>query len=400
MEFSGYGATDVGRVRERNEDAYLVDDSLGLFAVADGLGGHAAGEVASRMALDRLATAVEERRGIVEATAADDDHSRLLRVLVRAGEQSAAAVYEAAQNDHKLVGMGTTLTALLCSGPRAVMVHAGDSQLHLHRDGRTEQLSTDHSMAWEVYRRGEATWSEARSGRYSHVLTRCLGTQSDVRLETLRLDVLPDDQFLLCTDGLIRHVPEPVELSGCVAAHPPEALPDQLVRLATGRGGEDNVTVVVTQARGTAEESAALLTLGEQRRHELALLRQIPPFAEIPFVHLLRLRRRAHVIEFAPGETVLERGGACVALVLILEGAVRVVPESGGAVELGVGEVFGAASLLAPYPARATITAPRGARTLALPRETFLPLTRRRPWLGVELLTGLAEWCTATRMPV
>lgn len=226
-------ASDVGRVRMVNEDLAL--ESMTLFAVADGMGGHAGGEVASRTAIDTL------RMEFGRHPSADG--------LADAVRQANAAVWERSLEDVDVRGMGTTLTvAALVStdnGDRLVMANVGDSRSYRFHDGQLTQLSHDHSVAEELVDRGELSEAEAAIHPHRHILTRALGVSDDVDVDLWQMTPEAGDRYLLCSDGLTNEVSE-TRIAKVLASTPdPKQAANQLVRLANDNGGNDNITVVV-----------------------------------------------------------------------------------------------------------------------------------------------------------
>jgi protein phosphatase len=228
--------TDVGLRRRGNEDRFAVDPELGLCLVADGMGGHSAGQVASTLAVATVLGTLRERKG------SDASTSEKLRAAL---EDANRAIYQAARQNPQYGGMGTTIVALLVEGERAAVAHVGDSRAYRVRAGRIRQLTDDHSMVGELLRRNEITADEAREHPQRHVLTRALGVRGHVQPDLAELTLAPGDRFVLCSDGLTNHLDDPeiaklasefVDLEACCAA---------LVALANRRGGEDNITVAV-----------------------------------------------------------------------------------------------------------------------------------------------------------
>lgn len=229
--------SDVGLHRPGNEDACLVQPPL--YAVADGMGGAQAGEVASTLAVATLG----------ERVAAGD-------ALAQAATAANAKIYEQAAADPEHSGMGTTLTAVCLRGSRAEVVHVGDSRLYLLRDGVLEQVSDDHSLVREWLRAGTITSDEAAASRYRNVLTRALGTEPDVTLDTRTLELRRGDLLVLSTDGLHSLVPD-VDIGAVLAAGGDlEVRARRLVSEAKNRGGYDNITVVLVRLDEEGEEPA------------------------------------------------------------------------------------------------------------------------------------------------
>lgn len=236
--------SDRGRKRLRNEDAYVCDAPL--FAVADGMGGAQAGELASRLA----ATALEERRRGErgEAAVASLVHEANARIYRRALEDPAAS------------GMGTTVTVALLDEQSGTMAigHVGDSRAYRIRNGVLEQLTTDHSLVAELVRSGQLTEDEASVHPHRAVITRALGTEPDVEVDTLTVALEPGDVYLLCSDGLTTMLQNEEVLAAASAADgDPERLAPLLVDAANDAGGEDNITVVVFEVVEHATEPDA-----------------------------------------------------------------------------------------------------------------------------------------------
>lgn len=242
--FAWGAATDVGRVRPSNEDAFVA--TPGLFAVADGMGGHRGGSVASRLALETL----RERFG-------SDDGPRTTERLVRAVEEANEALVARAEEDPDLRGMGTTLTAmaLVVEQDREVLgvVNVGDSRLYLLKDGELEQITEDHSLVATLERQGRITRAEAAVHPQRNILTRALGIDAKVMVDSWEILPIVGDRYLLCSDGLFNEVADGrIEATLRKLADPSEAA-HELVRLANEAGGHDNVTCVVVDVVADGE---------------------------------------------------------------------------------------------------------------------------------------------------
>jgi protein phosphatase len=235
MRLRGAAVSDVGRQRKANEDCYAVDADLGLFVVADGMGGHAAGQLASELCCRAMVDAVGGSRG--SGTLAE----RLRAAVLEASD----AIFSTARAQPEYQGMGTTVVATLVEGGRAALAHVGDSRAYRVREGRIRQLTDDHSLVGELVRRQEISADAAREHHLRHVLTRALGVRADVEPDLAELALEPGDVFVLCSDGLINHVHDD-EIAKLVSGDTDlEEACKRLVELANRRGGEDNTTVVV-----------------------------------------------------------------------------------------------------------------------------------------------------------
>lgn len=245
MSFQALGLTHQGKVRRNNEDAFWVDEKLGLLIVADGMGGHASGEVASAMAVNlihqHLLAAPKTLPPLPEGAS---NLSPRAQWLGRAVSQANAAIFEAASKQGEARGMGTTVVALWTKGRSFAAAHVGDSRLYLYREGRLHRLTRDHNLVSEQVAQGQLTAEEARFSESRHVLTRALGATADVEVEVVDHAARKGDLLLLCTDGLCTPVSDAEIEAVLRAVDRPEVSVQQLVELANLKGGPDNVTVV------------------------------------------------------------------------------------------------------------------------------------------------------------
>ena len=248
------GATDVGRKRDHNEDSFLVDENLRVFAVADGMGGHAGGGIASRLAVETLQAALRSWRDANPRAFQDMtslESSALPDLLRSAVEAACQAIFRRAQGVPALNGMGTTLTALLLNHRNAFVAHVGDSRLYLIRQGHILQISDDHSLVNEQLKAGVITPEEAKSSRFRNVITRSVGFEEDVIVDLLGLEIEKGDVFVICCDGLTNMVDDG-EIAAMAASESVQDLPLRLIGLANDRGGDDNITVVALRIEEVA----------------------------------------------------------------------------------------------------------------------------------------------------
>ncbi len=231
-------STHVGLRRRVNEDRYALAPDLGLYLVADGMGGHTAGQVASQLAAESSLRAVETLQ------AGSVSLSEKLRHAVDFANRE---IYSQARMQPELAGMGTTLVCLLAHEGRAALAHVGDSRAYLIRSGRIRQLTDDHSLVGELLRRREISEDAAREHPHRHVLTRALGVRKSVEPDLAEISPQPGDQFVMCSDGLTNHLLDE-EIAAAVSSDGDlQAACEALVDLANRRGGEDNTTVVIVR---------------------------------------------------------------------------------------------------------------------------------------------------------
>ncbi|MFP8879579.1 MAG: Stp1/IreP family PP2C-type Ser/Thr phosphatase [Myxococcota bacterium] len=238
MIFRAAALSDVGLRRRSNEDSFLVAPKLGLYLVADGMGGHKAGQVASELAVEYALGAVGRTHGSVASM------TDRLAALVSAANRE---IFARARSRPELRGMGTTLVAALTGEGCVALAHVGDSRAYLIRGQGIRQLTHDHSVVGDLVRRSEITEQDARSHPHRHVLTRALGVRSDVEADFAELSTCVGDTFVLCSDGLTGRVRDH-EIGQIVLSAP--SLDDacqRLIQTANERGGEDNITVVIVR---------------------------------------------------------------------------------------------------------------------------------------------------------
>ena len=229
--------TDIGKLRKQNEDAAWFDEARAVFAVADGMGGHLAGEVASRMAIEAVQRMAREneRPGIAA-----------LREAVACAHETILAH---AQDHIECAGMGTTLSVLWLGENYAYIAHVGDSRIYRLREGSLTQITQDHSLVEELVRAGLITREQARMHPRRNIITRALGTHGENEPDLLVTDVQDGDVFLLCTDGLTGMVPDD-EIERTLRDCGMEAAADRLLALALDAGGRDNVTLILCARKG------------------------------------------------------------------------------------------------------------------------------------------------------
>lgn len=230
-------ALDIGRVREKNDDSILVDPPL--YIVADGMGGHRGGDIASRLALETIVELAAGGRGS-------------LPDQVRSANR---AVWDRSVEDERLAGMGTTLTAARVDGASASIAHVGDSRAYLLREGKLRQLTTDHTLVARMVKSGEITEAEADVHPHKNVLTRALGTDQEVEVDEDTIALLDGDRLLLCSDGLTGMVTEDQIQAILENSEQPQQAADRLVKAANRAGGIDNISVVVLTAVGEGDEA-------------------------------------------------------------------------------------------------------------------------------------------------
>ncbi|MGA2905427.1 MAG: Stp1/IreP family PP2C-type Ser/Thr phosphatase [Candidatus Korobacteraceae bacterium] len=243
------GRSDVGRVRPSNEDHFGCDERLGVFVVCDGMGGHAAGEIASEIAVETVLAFFRERKPEVEDNAYLNDAPLGARLLAEAVKQANDAILAYAQEHENTSGMGTTLVAVRFDDGVFSIANVGDSRIYLFREGQLLQLTEDHSLVMEQVRRGMITLEQAKHSSAQNIITRALGTDESTLPDLGEFPAQGGDIVLLTTDGILRHVDDE-EISNILLELPSlQAACDSLIDAANAGGGEDNSTCVLLRVR-------------------------------------------------------------------------------------------------------------------------------------------------------
>lgn len=249
MKLAHFGLSDVGKKREKNEDSFLIDPDLGLFMVADGMGGHLGGEYASRMAVKTVREILKKLNEDPEATLSVGQTERYqpgdqLKCAIRIASQR---IFREASRSSNLRGMGTTTVALYIRDDKGYLANVGDSRGYLIRTGEIRQLTVDHSLVTEQLHAGFITQEEVKNHKLKNIITRSVGFQDEVEIDLVVRDLEAGDSFLLCSDGLTNLVSDREILKQAAKARTvqnPKAICEKLVGLANRRGGDDNITVL------------------------------------------------------------------------------------------------------------------------------------------------------------
>lgn len=256
MMIEAYGKSDVGMRREKNEDSYLINKELGLFMVADGMGGHAGGEFASNMAVrsvEEMIQKIEANGGSLEIEGEHVGKTDYRAHIKHSIQEASNRIFVESIKNPSLRGMGTTSVAMLVRGGRIYVANVGDSRCYLIRDGNIVQLTTDHSIVGEQLRAGMITQDAAREHKLKNIITRSVGFQEKVEIDVVIKVPKPGDVYLMCSDGLSNMVDDEQMLEIVTNNTVPEAC-EVLVDSANARGGDDNITVVLAKVTQVGPE--------------------------------------------------------------------------------------------------------------------------------------------------
>ncbi len=252
FKIEGHGMTDVGCRREANEDSFLMLPRNDVYIVADGMGGHAGGQVASKITIETAGFAFIRRITEAETAAKANGHTVEVTSVVEASVREACArVYDTARAEPGLNGMGSTCTAMMVYGGHAFFGQVGDSRAYLLRDGELIQVTEDHSLVQEQVSAGLITPEQAKISPMRNIITRSIGFEREVKVDVGAVPLKVGDQFMLCSDGLTGHVDDH-EIREIMLEHPRRKAARVLIALANSRGGDDNSTVIIVTVMGLA----------------------------------------------------------------------------------------------------------------------------------------------------
>lgn len=392
MELKAWAKSDVGNVRETNEDSLFVDSRHGIFAVSDGVGGRERGDVASRIVTNSLREAAADLAQLANEADPLHDPSHRERVLDGVREHLTNAnkrVFEQSRAAASSSNMAATAEMLLLSRGSAYVGHVGDSRIYMIRGGRIFRITEDHTYAEYMRQHGQDSVRELADSneRFSHVLTRSVGSSPHVDVDTLFLDVLVGDVFLLCSDGLTDYLTGSEILEHTVEAEG-EALVDQLVDTAKERGGKDNISVVVVEVLddGSTEEmqSRSMDTI-----RKVGFLEKIDLFDGLRPLELVKILRIVYERSYKKGDLVLERGQEGDSLFMIAEGEISLEIQEQELTQLGAGQHFGELALFGREHRSATARCLTDSLLLSIPSDEFERLVEQNDELGRKLLWNL-----------
>lgn len=387
----GFAAlTDVGRQRQHNEDNYLVDKKIGLFVVCDGMGGHAAGEIASALAVRALHEELKkEAELLADYRVGARGGTRVTRpnitsLLEFAVNRASSRVHAEAVKDQDKRGMGTTLAAVLVLGHEAFVIWVGDSRVYHLRGGVLSQLTEDHNVYNELVRRKRLSREQADKVAQKNAITRAVGIYEHVEPETLVIDLASGDRLLLCTDGLSGYFEEDLVGLGRLLLLPDA---ENAVRSMIGRanelGGADNITGVVLTIGDLAERDERR---AEQLQHRRKMLANMPLFTPLTERELLRVLQVTDVVAYIDGQAVITEGENGEELFIVLSGRVQVSRSETELASFGPGDHFGEMALVRSQPRSATVRSSGASELLVLRRTDFFEILRKEHQLAVKLL--------------
>lgn len=384
--------SDIGKRRKNNEDAVLADPRHGLFVVADGVGGQAAGERASALTVETfLERGPDLHRLSTDYADAPSQETRVavLEALEDLCAECSQRVFEMGDAEG-LRGSSTTVVAALVAGGAVFLAHVGDSRGYLLRDGRLHQLTDDHTLVNEMVRRGELTREQARRDRRRNIITHAIGALPTVQADVLAIESLPGDRILLCSDGLSDPVPG-AQIQILMAQPDPEEAAEALLGQALDNGGPDNVTLLLFDPPVAGEPEAVAA--------RARLLAELFLFRELPMSARMRVGRMVREVEVEAGTVVVDQGAPGRTLYAVVRGELVVEKDGIELAQITAGEHFGELSLVDSRPRSARVRAISDTSLIAIDRQDLVRFCLREPELGNRVLWALLG-CLSGRMRV
>lgn len=381
MQIIAQAHTDIGRKKRSNEDTFLIDPKSKLYIVADGMGGHAAGEVASATAVESAQRMIRESLTEREFDESEESRQALLTILERAVRKAGRDIHAEAERDISKRGMGTTVSLLLLTSNRGYIAHVGDSRVYLIRQNEVFQLTEDHSLIRELIRSKKITPEEAENSPYRNALTRAVGVYADVEVDLLDFEIADGDRFLLCSDGLSNYFESDAEVNEILTEGSFESAPQRYVDIANARGGKDNITglVVEIQSRGAQSDDIAF---------RLNILRQMPIFQHLEYVELIEVLNSSTQRHYSAGDLIFDEGVQGDEMFVILEGEVSIRKGGQIVIKMGQGGHFGEMALMDRNPRSAAAHAELETRVIVVKRRPLFRLMQQNNEIAVKLL-----WC-------
>ncbi len=389
MRGESWAQTDPGLIRARNEDTIWADDATGVYVVADGLGGHAAGDLASRISVDAIRGCAQDLRDLADAADAEGDEASRRAVFDRLQavvEQANDAVFSRAREDEDLRGMMSTVSMVVLSRSAGYVAHVGDSRVYLVRDDHMDLVTVDHTLAEELIRAGRMTREELPSFRYKNVIARAIGEKATVQVDLLYVDLRPHDQLLLCSDGLSDFVVE-AEILRTLRRHQQDPA-TALIQTANDHGGGDNISAVVVRLEETQEDATTTMTAVVP----LELAEKVSLLGDLFFCHHLTPGERMKVLryiheELVPaGTAIVQEGQQGDDFFLVVAGAANVSVNGVLVNQIHAGEHFGEIALVSGQRRSATVTTTEETRLFRMSRDGFYDLSQKDQAISVKML--------------
>ena len=387
FQVESWVGSDLGQVRKKNEDNYLVDALNGLFIVADGMGGGVDGEKASRRAIETFSATLYNERELLRELATNPSEEVQDKIKELMTKATHAANQEILRLRKKLgpdVSMGTTISAILLQGELGVIAHVGDSRIYRVRYRELSQITEDHSLVAQQVKEGYITPEQAKYSPFRNVLIQAIGKEDKLDPQIEFISLKPGDQFLLCSDGLHGYITD-AEIITVLEEPIGHRIVPRLIDCANARGGNDNITAITI--RLSSHEHYVPTTEIDVGR----TLSNSPLLRGLKTVETTRVLQLGHTQDYISGETITVEDAADRSLFLVFDGEIGLYRGSHWIATLETGQHIGLSSLVDGQGRLCSAIAESQVRLLEIPRSEFLDLLRSDPNLGVKIIWNLLK---------
>jgi protein phosphatase len=387
MKFQGCGRSEVGKVRENNEDRFYCDLERGIFVVADGVGGKAGGEIASGTVVEQVRARADDFRRLMESDASvETEREKIFEQLLQSMQNINAEVVRTGRDPRYPGGIATTTDLMVLGGSSAFILHVGDSRIYLIREDEIFRITRDHTFSEHLRDHPELRDRFGSPQNYSNVLTRTIGGSLHVEIDTIFVDLLLGDRLLLCTDGVTDYLTGSQILEFARGSSDQEFL-DALSKAANDCGGKDNITALpvrIGRDREFSRDATRYDTF-----HRVRCLQSLELFSNLELQEIMKVLRFVHTVQGIAGEEIVSRGDGVDGLYVVMEGSLSVLLEGRELDRVGVGEHFGEFALFGDPVRSADVQCLESCQLLYISGKSLRQLVRQDAVLGNKLLISL-----------
>lgn len=390
--------TDVGKRRSHNEDAYAFDEELGLYIVCDGMGGHQAGDIASKMTVETILKSLQSNGGLkklLSQNTGPEQRREIAPLIIKAATLANKTVYETSLklsegegDESSRKGMGTTLVMALKTPNGIFVAHVGDSRVYLIRGKKVIQLTEDHSFVNELLHAGQISETEARHHPQRNVITRAIGASEAVKVDVMFYEIMDGDSVILCSDGLHDYF-SPKEFLIYRQQNKIDTLSKSLIQHALDGGGKDNITAIVMEWGQRESTRDQLSQFSVESKVEI--LKKIPLFKTLSYREISMLLELIDIVHYDKGATIVEQGQKGEDMFVILKGDAKVLVDGKPIAELGPGKYFGEMALIDQGERSATVVGESAMKVMRLMRPELFPLLKKEPRIGVKIFWSFLQ---------
>ena len=389
MKIEIEGLTDVGRKRDHNEDYMLINRDLNMAIVCDGMGGHAAGEVASKLTTEVINNHIVSNQLVInefEQNPSKENAEKVKSLIQEAVVKACGEVWFEGKHDENKKGMGTTLVIMIAVGSHAFVAHVGDSRNYLYRQGEVHQITEDHSYVNEMVKQGLMTREQAEKSPHANIITRCIGQNEFVQVDILQMELLDGDRFLLCSDGLCGYMPDKAFAKIMESEREGPKLPKVFIDFANKKGGKDNITAIVLQVGELGNQAQV-----DNIVRKIQALKGIPMFKHFDYKEMNKTLEIIKNKDLDSGETIITEGSTGEDMLIILDGNVQVHKGNIKMAKLGPGAYFGEMSLIDKVKRSATIKTITPCKVMIVERTPLFALLRKEPRIAMKLFWAFLQ---------